>query len=156
MCYKRDCINFTENYYLLGECIAFGCPANCRLYNTVINARHTSLVVKPILLANTSYGKLSSTQRKILNELEQDRLLKKNKQIEKITMKDLSCLTAVTNLEYSLFERNDMYILVKGSKHSVYLKKDEIAYLTNKMIILSKEQILKIHVSLIETTGGER
>ena len=133
MCYKRDCAYLVEEYCLSGNCIAFGCPENCKFYNTIINVRHTSLVGKPVLLSNTNYGKLSNTQQNLLNELNQNRFLKKNKQIEKIkiTMKDLSCITAVTGLEYSLFERNDLYILVKGSNCSVYLKKDEIAYLTN-------------------------
>lgn len=132
-CYKKDCMHFFENQCLMEKCIAFACPDDCELYNVVINIRHTSLIGKPALLVNSSYGKLSSTQQKLLNDLREERFLKIEKRFDKlkITMKDLSCMTAVTDLEFSLFERNDMYILVKGTNHSVPLRKDEAGYLVN-------------------------
>ena len=43
----------------------------------------------------------------------------KKRQNIKITMKDLSCFTAITNIEYALFERPDKYIILGGTSRNI-------------------------------------
>lgn len=107
------CVN--NDYYRakLGESINSIKEENI---NLIIETRRTSQLGKPRLLSLTQYGELSLKQKKLLELLKNNvyvRIDKKTFNIN-ITMKDLSCLTAYTGLEYSLFERNDKYILVKG------------------------------------------
>lgn len=99
-----------------------------------IQNRHTSVIGKPALIYNTQYGKLSKTQEKILNRLEQDDVAKFNKAKDNISidMQDLSALTAYTGVEFSLFSRNDEYIIVKGTPSGIKIDTKLSAYLINK------------------------
>jgi hypothetical protein len=98
-----------------------------------IQNRNTSIVGKPPLIYNTSYGKLSLTQQRILDKLKDNKLIKieKHKENISIDMKDMSSLTAYSGLEYSLFERNDMYVVVEGTSSGMTLKTNDSAYLIN-------------------------
>lgn len=49
-----------------------------------------------------------------------------------VNMKDLSCLTAYTGLEYSLFSRNDKLILIKGTKTGMNLNSSLSFEILNK------------------------
>ena len=99
----------------------------------IIQNRNTHIVGKPNLLYNYSEAKLSRTQRFLLDEFKSNRIIKINKKKANInvTMKDISALTAITGLEYGLFERNDIYIIVKGTYNSIYLNERESAKLIN-------------------------
>ena len=41
-------------------------------------------------------------------------------------------MTAYTGLEYSLFERNDMYIIIQGDKYGIHIDKKLSAELINR------------------------
>lgn len=101
---------------------------------TINNRGNTSVTGKPFLIYNTEFGRLSKKQRDILEELNKNSVLKidKKKYNIKINMKDLSCLTAVTGLEYSLFDRNDTCIIIQGSKYGMQLDKKLSMELVNK------------------------
>lgn len=90
-----------------------------------MQSRNTSVIGKHSLIYNTEFGKLSNTQLKLLKLLESDNIVRINKSFDnvKITMKDLSCMTAYTGLEYGLFERNDSYIIVKGNERGINISK---------------------------------
>jgi len=98
-----------------------------------IKNRNTSLVGKPKLIYNYTFAKLSKTQQLLLSKLENNKLVIINKHAENvnITMKDLSAMTAHTGLEYSLFSRNDNYVIVKGSATGIHLTARESAMLLN-------------------------
>lgn len=95
--------------------------------------RNTSLVGKPNLIYNYSFSKLSKTQKFILDQLEINNpaTINKLRYSVKITLKDLSALTAYTGLEYSLFERNDSYVIAKGTKQGMHLSSKDSAKLLN-------------------------
>lgn len=95
-------------------------------YELEIRSRNTSSIGKPSLIYNTSYGKLSVTQQRILTKLQNSMVCKFNKKSDNISidMKDLSALTAYTGLEFSLFERNDCYVVAKGSETGLHLSAD--------------------------------
>lgn len=97
-----------------------------------INARNTSIVGKPSLIFNSEYGKLSTTQKILLHTLEKDAVAHFDKHADniRIKMRDLSCLTAYTGKEYSLFSRKDRQYLVVGTECGIYIG-DE---LTDKII----------------------
>lgn len=99
-----------------------------------IEARRTSIIGKPKLLIISHYSELSLTQKKLLKLLENSDRIELDKRMHniKITMKDLSCMTAVTGLEYALFERNDKYRLVKGSSSGIHLDLKYTSELINK------------------------
>lgn len=99
-----------------------------------INKRNTHLVRKPKVLYNYSFGKLSKTQQQLLDMLnEKDSIeIDKKRYNIKVTMKDLSSLTAVTGVEYALFERNDKYIIFKGNSYSIHLSNNIMAMLVNQ------------------------
>lgn len=61
-----------------------------------LNRRRTSQIGKPRLIYNTSFGDLSLTQSKLLKSFDNSNILRLDKRSinMKITMKDLSCLTA--------------------------------------------------------------
>lgn len=98
-----------------------------------IQNRNTSLVGKPNLIYNYSFGKMSLVQRNILSRLDNNTSITVDKKREnlKITMKDLSALTAVTGIEYALFERNDKYIVFKGTDRGIHLDTKDVAVLLN-------------------------
>lgn len=102
-----------------------------------INKRNTHVIGKPKILFNYSFGKLSKTQEKLIDLLkEKDRIeIDKKRENIKVTMKDLSALTAVTGLEFALFERNDKYIIFKGNSYSIYLNGNTIGMLINRKFI---------------------
>jgi len=89
-------------------------------------SRHTSETGKPVLIYNTEYGKLSLRQRLLLKSLEQSSVVKFDRIDDNITvkMKDLSCLTAYTGREYSLFSRNDRQYLVVGTACGIHINDD--------------------------------
>ena len=62
-----------------------------------IQSRNTSAIGKPKLLRGSSFGKLSGTQRRIMEALELNDVCLFNKSADNISidMKDLSALTAV-------------------------------------------------------------
>lgn len=99
-----------------------------------IQIRKTSLIGKPTLLVNSVYGKLSKKQEMLLDKCKYSGTNKEvyfNKKSDnlKITMKDLSCLTAYTNVEFSLFERTDSYYLIMGTHTGVHLTPNFISRL---------------------------
>ena len=73
------------------------------------------------------------TQQKILNMLNERTyiIIDKKKENLKITMKDLSALTAYTGIEYALFERNDKYAVYKGNSVEIILTQGDLAMLLN-------------------------
>lgn len=92
----------------------FRCSTNDKIENIiqdsiVIQTRKTHMVGKPAVIYRYSFGKISNTQQTLLNELANKDCIEidKKKSNIKITMKDLSVLTAVTGVEYTLFERSD-------------------------------------------------
>lgn len=88
-----------------------------------IKARNTSAIGKPSLIFNTEYGLLSATQKLLLNALEKQAVVHFDRHEEniKIKMRDLSCLTAYTGKEYSLFSRNDRQYLVVGNENGIQI-----------------------------------
>lgn len=99
-----------------------------------IERRRTSIIGKPRLLVVSTYSDLSRTQKEILKLLESSDKLEIDKRMYniKITMKDLACMTAVTGLEYALFERDDKYRIVKGSSTGISLDNKYTCELINK------------------------
>lgn len=99
-----------------------------------IKARRTSTIGKPKLILTSTYGDLSIKQKKLLELFKTQSIIRFDKKSSniKITMKDMACLTAVTGLEYALFERNDKYIVVQGSKYNIRLDKKLVAEVVNK------------------------
>lgn len=129
---KSDIVNYNiENAYITidGKCKAKdGVQIKNIDYEELMikmQSRNTSVIGKPSLIYNTEFGKLSNTQLKVLKLLEKDNIVEINKSLNnvKITMKDLSCMTAHTGLEYGLFERNDKYIVVKGTERGINIDK---------------------------------
>lgn len=98
-----------------------------------IQNRNTSLVGKPKLLYNYSFAKLSLTQKILMGKISSTKWVSLDKKEEniKVTMKDISALTSVTGIEYALFERNDNYIIIKGTNRCIHLDNSEIAKLIN-------------------------
>ncbi|MEZ3446360.1 MAG: hypothetical protein K1W30_14735 [Lachnospiraceae bacterium] len=98
-----------------------------------IQNRNTPIVGKPDIIYNFSFGRLSLTQQKILNMLNERTyiIIDKKKENLKITMKDLSALTAYTGIEYALFERNDKYAVYKGNSVEIILTQGDLAMLLN-------------------------
>lgn len=98
-----------------------------------ISSRSTSSIGKPSLIYNSSFGKLSLKQRKLLEKFKHSQIIELIKRDENISinMKDLSALTAYTNLEYSLFERNDKQIIMQGTKTGMHVTKNQAIKLLN-------------------------
>lgn len=98
----------------------------------IIKKRNTS-VGKPGALYTMSNSKLSLTQNKLLNILGSNNyiIIDKRKENIKINMHDLSALTAVTGVEYALFERNDKYIVFKGSDKEVCFNDNQLDLILN-------------------------
>ena len=102
----------------------------------LINNRNTSIVGKPNLLYNYTFSKLSLTQQKIYTECSNNRIntlvyFTKHTDNIKITMKDMSALTAYSGVEFSLFERPDKYIVVMGTKTGILLDNKTTAIISN-------------------------
>ena len=94
--------------------------------NTGVNIEQRtpgSLVGKPTTLAHMQGAKPSPKQRRLLELLDGVTYieLSKSKNCIKVLMSDLCVLTLLTELEYALFERNDSYIIFKGTKHHIPL-----------------------------------
>lgn len=98
-----------------------------------IQARHTHLIGKPNLIQLTSLAKLSGTQVRVLEALNNNNVcyFNRNKDNINIDMKDLSALTSYTNLEFSLFRRNDKFVVIKGNKYGMYIPETLSAMLLN-------------------------
>lgn len=98
-----------------------------------IKRRRTPNIGKPALLVASAYGELSLKQKNLLEQFKGSSILRINKKISniKVTMKDMACLTAVTGFEYALFERNDKYIIVQGTKYNIELSKKLVAEIVN-------------------------
>lgn len=98
-----------------------------------IRSRRTHSIGKPWVIANLAKENLSLTQRKILERLQNNNHCKFNKSVDNISidMKDLSALTAYTGVEFSLFERNDIYIVYRGTPTGVNIADSEAIYLIN-------------------------
>lgn len=98
-----------------------------------IQNRSTSSVGRPGLIYKSSLGRMSLTQKKLLEKIRDRAKVVINRKDEKIKtdMIDLSVLTACTGLEFALFERNDRYVVFKGSATSIHLSKNELAKLLN-------------------------
>ena len=103
--------------------------------NITINSRKTSVVGKPRAVYTLVDGKPSGTQIRILNLIDNKKAIEldKKKYNIKITMQDLSVMTAITGLEYALFERSDKYLIHKGNSSSVEFTDSEIKYIKSKM-----------------------
>lgn len=101
--------------------------------NVHIQNRNTSIVGKPSVIYNFSFGKMSLTQQKILGMIKDCKhvIIDKKKENINITMKDLSALTAYTGIEYALFERSDRFIVFKGNSFEIALSKNDLAMLLN-------------------------
>ena len=102
----------------------------------MINNRNTAVVGKPNLLYNYTFAKLSCTQRKIYKQCKKvgiNKIVMYNKHNDniKITMKDMSALTAYAGVEFSLFERPDKYIVVMGTKTGISLSNKITALISN-------------------------
>ena len=91
-----------------------------------INARNTSAIGKPALIFNTEYGLLSTTQKLLLNALKESPVVRFDRYAENVhvRMRDLSCLTAYTGREYSLFSRNDKQYLVIGTERGIHIAEE--------------------------------
>ncbi len=100
-----------------------------------ISSRHTSEIGKPSLIQHSIYGKLSGTQKRILDALKDTNKCIFNRQKDNISidMNDLSALTAYTGLEYSLFKRNDTYVIMRGTKTGMIVTYDESKKLIDGM-----------------------
>lgn len=101
-----------------------------------INNRYNAIVGKPDLLFNYTFAKLSCTQKNIYEQckkagIHQVVMYDKHNDNIKITMKDLSALTAYTGVEFSLFERPDKYIVVMGTKTGIALSNKITALISN-------------------------
>lgn len=99
-----------------------------------IKTRNTSAIGKPSLIFNTEYGRLSTTQKLLLKALENSETAHFDKYADNINikMRDLSCLTAYTGKEYSLFSRNDRQYLVVGNERGIHIDDELTAELVNK------------------------
>lgn len=102
-----------------------------------INNRNTPIVGKPHLIYNYNFAKLSKTQQYLINALKNDKIISvdKHKDNMNIKMTDLSAMTAYTGLEYSLFARNDKFIIVAGTPRGVFLREKEAIYLLNNKYV---------------------
>ena len=91
-----------------------------------IGARHTSEIGKPALIFNSEYGKLSKNQKLLLSSFDSNGIARFDRYGDNITVKmlDLSCLTAYTGKEYSLFSRNDRQFLVVGTERGIHISKE--------------------------------
>ena len=96
-----------------------------------IKARNTSSIGKPALIYNSEYGRLSKHQKLLLNSFDENGIAKFDRYNDNIDikMKDLSCLTAYTNIEYSLFSRNDRQYLVLGTERGIHISDELTDYL---------------------------
>lgn len=102
----------------------------------IIHNRNTAVVGKPKLLYNYSFAKLSCTQKEIYNKCEKvgiNNIVVYNKHNDniKITMKDMSALTAYKGVEFSLFERPDKYIIVMGTETGIALNNKITTLISN-------------------------
>lgn len=97
-----------------------------------IQSRRTSETGKPVLIFNTQYGKLSKTQKLLLLKLKSSNVVSFDRVDDNIhiKMKDLSCLTAFTGREYSLFSRNDRQFLIVGTDRGICIDEQ----LSNQLI----------------------
>lgn len=77
-------------------------------------------------------GILSTTQKLLLKSLEIKSVARFDRYSDNISikMKDLSCLTAYTGREYSLFSRNDRQYLVVGTERGIHIDEE----LTNELV----------------------
>ncbi len=98
-----------------------------------IKARNTSSIGKPALIYNSEFGRLSKHQRLLLNSFDENGIAKFDRYSDNIDikMKDLSCLTAYTNIEYSLFSRNDRQFLVFGTERGIHIPDELTDYLVS-------------------------
>lgn len=89
-----------------------------------INARNTSVIGKPFLIYNSDYGRLSKYQKLLLNSFDDKGIAYFDRYGDNIDikMRDLSCLTAYTGKEYSLFSRNDRQYVVVGTERGVHIE----------------------------------
>ena len=106
--------------------------AKCDI-TVAIENRNTYIVGKPNLIYNYTFAKLSKTQQILLNKTENEKMIfiDKHKENINITMKDLSAMTAYTGVEFSLFGRNDKFVLVKGTSRGITLTHKESTMLLN-------------------------
>lgn len=88
-----------------------------------IKSRHTSDIGKPALILNSEYGRLSKNQKLLLHSFNNEGIAHFDRYEDNISikMKDLSCLTAFTGKEYSLFSRNDRQFLVVGTETGIHI-----------------------------------
>ena len=95
----------------------------------LIKTRNTHIVGKPALMLTV--GELSKKQKILLTALENNDVAKFCRKSDNISIKmqDLSCLTAITGKEYSLFSRNDKQFLVVGTKKSINIDRELSSYL---------------------------
>lgn len=91
-----------------------------------IHTRHTSETGKPALIYNSDYGRLSKNQKLLLTSFDENGIARFDRYTDSISvkMKDLSCLTAYTGKEYSLFSRNDRQYLVVGTEKGIKIPED--------------------------------
>lgn len=99
-----------------------------------ISNRNTPIVGKSRLIYNYNFAKLSKTQQYLVKALKDQKILEidKHKDNMNIRMTDLSAMTAYTGIEYSLFARNDKFIIVAGNSTGMFLREKEAIYLLNK------------------------
>lgn len=98
-----------------------------------IGNRRTDRVGKPLILSVSTEGRLSLTQKKLLEKFKVKDKVYINRHTDKIKvdMVDLSCMTSVTKVEYSLFERPDSYIIYKGTDRGIHISNDDYIKLLN-------------------------
>ncbi|MCR5167877.1 MAG: hypothetical protein K6C13_11810 [Oscillospiraceae bacterium] len=100
-----------------------------------IETRNTNAVGKPGLISFNALGKgkLSGTQKRILERLKQENPAYFNKKKDNISidMKDMSCLTAYSGVEYSLFSRQDGYYIFRGNEGAIHISDDWFLKLFN-------------------------
>lgn len=106
----------------------FEIPTKNKKDSANIQNRRTGVLGKPPLIYNTSYGDLTKLQKQMLKEFETQDILELTG--IKVDMTDLSCMTAVTGVEYALFTRSNKCIVVKGGCYGMTLSKQ----LTNRLI----------------------
>ena len=91
-----------------------------------IKTRNTSSIGKPALIHSSEYGRLSKHQKLLLTAFDKNGVARFDRYGDNVTvkMKDLSCLTAYTGIEYSLFSRNDRQYLVLGTERGIHISEE--------------------------------
>ena len=91
-----------------------------------IQARNNALIGKPSVIYSSSYGRLSKNQKLLLNSFDDSGVAKFDRYGDNVSikMRDLSCLTAYTGIEYSLFSRNDRQYLVFGTERGIHISEE--------------------------------